>query len=315
MENIIRKIFLLFVINYFVSCSGEKKVHLIAPTPYLNEFENDAPKILSHYVEADSDTVLETPSGAKITLTENQFTHVNGKKIEGNITVQVREYFSISEMLFGKLTTESDNRIIATDGMFYINAFDKKGDTLKLHPQKPILIELKKTEKDSGYYVFYDDKQNKNKFNWKKGNPVIVPEIWDTSSVKSYLSKIVNVLSVVELGFINCDKFIDNKDAAEITVTTNSDVEVPVFCTVVLKKYKSIVGGVFDGEKFSFKYLPFNEEAVLVCIGKVNEKYYLALKDFKITNGLKLNENLLPKSKIEAEQELRKLNNLHPTNL
>lgn len=297
------------------SCGNETKKNVSLPLPYENEFADVQPKLISFSFNSDRDTNFITDKGTKIKFSAGQFIGKDGKATAGSVNFQIREYHEVSEVLLGKLSTVSDGKLIATDGMFYLNAVGEKGDTLKLNPNKPVLIELPKNDKDSGYYVFYNDKINKSTFNWKKGGRVFVPEIWDTVSAESFESKVRNILSVVELGFVNCDKFIQNSNIGEIYATINSEDDIPVICTIVLKKYKSMVTGNFDGKAFTFKNIPLDEDAVLVCLGKVGEKYYLVQKEFKSVKDLKLNETLSPKTKEEAESELKKLNEIHRPNI
>lgn len=313
MKYILKSTLLFLVINYLYSCNGVKKRSVSAPTPYENEFENQQPKILTFTFDSNTDTSFKTETGTKIKFTKNQFNNKDGLPAQGLITFQFREYHKISEMVFGKLSTLSDGKIIATDGMFYLNAINQTGDTLTLNPLKPLEITTHKNDKDSGYYTFYNDKKIKDSFNWKKAGRVFVPEVWDTVSVESFLNKVMNVLTVVELGFVNCDKFINNSNNGEVitSINTNTDADVPAYCTIVLKKYKSMVAANFDGENFVFKNIPLNEEAVLVCVGKIENEYYLVVKEFITSNGLKLKETMIKKTKIDAENELKKLNNLH----
>lgn len=302
---------LLILVSYaFCSCSKEKIVSN-NQTPYINDFSKEIPKTINFTLNTNVDTSFRTELGTKITLTKGQFVKKNGEVEIGKVNFQFREYHNISEMIFGKLSTKCDEKIIATDGMFYINALTQTGDTLFLNHQKPILIEFHKNDIDTGYYVFYDEKNNVESFNWIKGGRVFVPEIWDTVSEKSYLSKIVNVLSVIELGFINCDKFINEFNGTDITVEIGTDINVPAYCCIVLKKYKSMVAGYFDDSKFNFKNIPLNEDAILVCVGKLDEKYYLAMKEFKATKNKILKEQLILRTKEEVVAELSKLNKLH----
>jgi hypothetical protein len=315
MKYVLKSALFFLVINYLYSCSGEKKRSVSAPTPYENEFENQQPEILTFTFDSNTDTSFKTETGTQIKFTKNQFNNKDGLPAQGLIIFQFREYHKISEMVYGKLSTLSDGKIISTDGMFYLNAINQSGDTLTLNPLKPLEIAVHKNDKDSGYYTFYNDKRNKDNFNWKKGGKVFVPEVWDTVSVESFLNKVMNVLTVVELGFVNCDKFINNTNTCEITANINAEVDVPVFCTLVLKKYKSMVAGNFNGETFNFKNIPVDSDVVLVCIGKVDDKYYLVIKDIKASKGLKLNETLVVKTKEQAEDELKKLNTIHDINI
>lgn len=314
MKNCLNHHFIIGLLIILSACNNQNVQVTYNNTPYVNEFEEEQPELTVFTYNNDTDTNFTTVGGTLIKLTKGQFIDKNGTNVRGLVTLKFREYHSISDMIYGKLSTVCDGKLLATDGMFYVNAQGESGDTLKLNTKKPLIIDFHLSNLDTAYYTFYNDKTTRNNFGWKRTGKIFIPEVWDTVSTESFLNKIRGVLNVVELGFINCDKFINTGNNGDIFATISCETDVPVACTIVMKNYKTMVTGNFNGETFTFKNIPLNEEAVLVCVGKAEGKYYLTIKDFKTSKGLKLTETMTVRTKEEAETELKKLNSIHPVN-
>lgn len=97
-----------------------------------------APATQSFNVNAQSGGTITTTRGIKFIIPANAFANGSGNMVTGNVAIQVREYFTNSDMIFGNVSTvTADSTLLVTGGMFHISA-SANGNTLSLVPGKEI---------------------------------------------------------------------------------------------------------------------------------------------------------------------------------
>src|ERR1700679_1418881 len=69
-------------------------------------------------LNSDSGYTLKTPKGAIIKIAKNSFDVSANSKV----TVEVREAYSIKDILLAGLSTTSDGKLLQSGGMIYFNA-------------------------------------------------------------------------------------------------------------------------------------------------------------------------------------------------
>jgi hypothetical protein len=123
------------------------------------------------------------------------------------------------------------------------------------------------------------------------------------------------VLNTTQLGWINCDRFIQSR-WTDYTVETKPDANV----RLLLKKYKSFFINEYwnsnkdatmeaqKAGKYIFRSVPADEEALIVCTRKVNGKILLAMADAKtVTRGTFSNLTYKEVTQKELEEALKAL--------
>ncbi|HYF31304.1 MAG TPA: cytochrome c [Chitinophagaceae bacterium] len=81
-------------------------------------------------VQPGKDTTLNTPKGARITIRAGTFAKA--------VQLEIKEAYSMADMLLAGLATESDGMPLQSDGMIYINTVDKETVDVQL----PIRISM-----------------------------------------------------------------------------------------------------------------------------------------------------------------------------
>lgn len=135
-------------------------------------------KMLSQTVKK-SDVFTFTPSetenitiqareGSIFTIAPHTFADKNGNPITAPITLEVKECFSISDMLSSHLTTSCGDMPIETAGMFYLHA-TSKGEPVILRKTQPILVEIPaQKQPDPKMQLFYGDRSRLNgRVDWR----------------------------------------------------------------------------------------------------------------------------------------------------
>ena len=89
---------------------------------------------------ASEDYIVTLKEGTEISIPANAFINSKTQKeVTGNVSLEVTEYYKLSDIILADLSTKSDDQILETGGMLYIEA--KKNDSnLKLKPGKELEI-------------------------------------------------------------------------------------------------------------------------------------------------------------------------------
>lgn len=113
------------------------------------------------------DTILICKQGTVLTIHRSSFLIAsNLAEVTGTIALQVKEYYSISDILSARLTTHSGDNILETGGMLFIQA-TSDGQLCKLKDNSPIDISFPFVEKKDSMYLFSGSWINK-KIDWEK---------------------------------------------------------------------------------------------------------------------------------------------------
>jgi hypothetical protein len=116
---------------------------------------------------------VNTEEAIKITLEEGTIISIpkdafidekTGVQVAGEIQLQIKEYYKLSDILLANLSTKSDDRLLETGGMLYVEA-NKSGSKLKLNPNKPLNIVFNNSGKDN--MQLFEGETNDNSINWR----------------------------------------------------------------------------------------------------------------------------------------------------
>lgn len=115
-------------------------------------------------INTEEDVLITFKEGTKISIPANAFIDAKtGKPITGKIDLEVKEFYKLSDILMANLTTKSDDKILETGGMLYIDA-TQNGSKLKLKPEKKINIVFKNSGKE-GMQLFSGEERDSG-INW-----------------------------------------------------------------------------------------------------------------------------------------------------
>jgi len=87
----------------------------------------------TYTLDAAEDMAVETPSGIIFSIPKGSFTDKNGTPVTGSYQLEVKEAMHPADIMKAGLSTWSDDKLLETGGMFYINA---RQDGENLQPAK-----------------------------------------------------------------------------------------------------------------------------------------------------------------------------------
>ncbi|RYD70399.1 MAG: cytochrome c, partial [Sphingobacteriales bacterium] len=126
-------------------------------------------------IEADKDYTLQTGKGAVIKIAKGSFNTNGNEKIQ----LELKEAYSMQDILLAGLSTESNGAPLQSGGMIYINA---KVEGRQLELLKPIAVSLPASVYDEQMQLFKGEIKADSSINW------INPQPLDTSPVAKNIS-------------------------------------------------------------------------------------------------------------------------------
>jgi hypothetical protein len=116
-------------------------------------------------IPSNSDITLEGKKGTVISFPKNAFVSADGRAIEGNVKIELTEFYSITDFFSDKLSTTSNGNLLTSGGMVYLKVMK---DTTEITLKKGVDIEIafpKAYEKR--YYTFYGERLADGSINWQ----------------------------------------------------------------------------------------------------------------------------------------------------
>ena len=130
----------------------------------------DHTQTYSYPISSTKSTCLLTHQGTFLMIPAQAFVYANGRPVtEGEVTLQIQEYYGLSDMLMAGLSTSSNHKLLATGGMVNLTAL-ARGQELQLGPQKEIGVgmPIRKGQFDPAMELFLGDKDphHQDHLNW-----------------------------------------------------------------------------------------------------------------------------------------------------
>lgn len=207
-----------------VSCKKESQ---IAPNPTNNNSSVTTLSGLFSQKEAAKQTftfnasLYNTIKGAKGTKLEFQpgcFKTMSGQPVSGNVTVEMREMFNKSDMIFSKAPTMSNGKILVSGGELFLQAF-QNGAQLQLSSPYAVKAKVPTGNNPGPMREFYSNQSYNpdGNLNWWTSDSIYYDSTYtDTDSMYVYTDSIDGDytsyynFNLDNMNWINCDYFYDS---------------------------------------------------------------------------------------------------------
>jgi hypothetical protein len=143
--------------------------------PYKETFTalNIPEEMKQHFrIEPKASQVIVGESGTMILIPDNAFTDANGNAVKGKVKLEVIEGISNADIMKMNLGTMSDQGVLETGGMVYINAFSETGDTLQLANAKQLDVEIPTDNKKRGMKLWTGITREDGSISWADPQPL-----------------------------------------------------------------------------------------------------------------------------------------------
>jgi len=119
-------------------------------------------------INTNKEAVVLGDKGTLLAFPRHCFVDENGKKVKGKVNIELKEVFSLADILLSNVPTISDGRILETNGAFYINAY-QDGKELEIADGKSIYVEIPTDNKLNNMMLFTGEFNERGDINWVVG--------------------------------------------------------------------------------------------------------------------------------------------------
>jgi len=112
----------------------------------------------SFTISADSDTTIFGKQGTRVFIEQGTFQFADGSPVTGSIIIDLKECYSMSDIILADLSTESNGKLLETGGMLNITA-TSGGKEIEIKSDKRMVVHFPKTnDSPKQMNLFFADK-------------------------------------------------------------------------------------------------------------------------------------------------------------
>jgi hypothetical protein len=226
-------------------------------------------------VSANNKIVIKGEQGTTIRIPENAFVDEKYNLVTGEISIELVEIYTKSDMILNNIQTTSNGKLLETSGMIYIRAISKNVD-VDLKKDEFYTIEFPTRNKQKDMNIFYGDTTSHN-INWVQANSNFRSDYTYIENQKELNKYIFNS---TEFGWINCDRFIYQTETTDLIVNTTDTLGVN-FC-LVFKSINSVMNVSDRNGVIKFYNVPVGQTADLIAFKRSSQKIFYASKTIEI---------------------------------
>lgn len=253
-------------------------------------------------IDPAKDTIILGTKGTKIKIQANSLLLQEGGMPSGTVKFQLKECYTKEDFINNGLSTvTTDGRLLQSSGMVFLNAFSN-GAKLKVNKEKPLeiyfkrvvdaevypdlfvgevnrqgIIEWKVVESDD-IEIYYDTVRwirptwdfalGERDSSWSNGDTVWIAydsrtSAYDQMDARDYF------YTVSDMGWINCDFFVDEAVSTKL-ITTNGNASL----YLVFSDLNSVMMG-WESNKGNYQFtVPEGKEVALIGYRNDKGKHY-----------------------------------------
>ncbi len=307
MKNLI---YLLCVL--LMACSGQtnEETFTSSENSTTDLFEKIAKPAQQFVISNDNDTVIEGLEGTIISLPKNCFVFTDGTPVDGAVTIELKEFFTISDMILNNLTTTSNNKLLETGGMIHIGA-TSNNEEVRLNQKIDIKIPNKLETEDVELFI---GSVNDGFINWNSDSSSTISSlkmiaidagesdttyIYDDGSASNRMRGSYYLINTFNLKWLNVDKFL-SYDPKEDCMLIDANKNVAYF--LLFDEYKSISSAYHNKkQELIFPNSPIGKKAKLIGFKYIDEVAYIGIKEITISQSIDAKLDYEEKSILELK--------------
>lgn len=160
-----------------------------------------------------------------------------GNPVTSTVQIELKECYRLKDMLFTNLSTTSNELLLQTGGMIYLDA-TCNGKPLHLMATQPIMIEMPTKEKKDDMELFYGEKRPASGvMNWRVANRKSIENKEDMSRVKDW-QRLDELTKIYDIGEVELQVNLANKTSIDGKPFVSFEIKN---MNPKLKKYKNII--------------------------------------------------------------------------
>jgi len=266
-------------------------------------------------VDAKHEIVIEARQGTKVFIPKDVLIDKNGNTIFGDVTVELIEIYSKSDMILNKLQTASGQRLLESGGMIYVKVFSND-EELSIKDGSSMSIEFPTEVFKKGMSIFYGQEERSN-INWVSPSRVtesltvnFQSDLGDGVLSRRNVEIDKYILESTKFGWINCDRFINRPTTQLTNLAVNSSDTLEVNFYLVFRSINSVLSISTYKDQFIFYNVPIGEKVTLVALKKYDQEILYAAKTFEIKKNQPMSIELEKVSELALQKRLKLLDQI-----
>jgi hypothetical protein len=312
-----KRLAIIIFIPFFICCEQPNKIIIHDYQGYFeklsklivgNESNKQAFRLSAHDKE-----IIKTINGLKIEFDASKLITDDGSLPIDSVDVVITECINQNDFIKSNVRTISDNKLLVSGGAYNIQMYCN-GKSLKLRDNDSLIVHMPRYTADE-MSLFYGQPDSLNQVNWKNANrplsiaekPALLMEQSDSiDSAKEF--EYYNPINISSLGWINCDRFYEQKNLVNLdyTFSTSEDTLVSrVF--LIFKDINSLTSQFYIKSRKSIQYeafqdIPLGAKVRFVAVSVINDQIFCFSEDLIIQEKNEIQIEL----KKTTEEELNK---------
>ncbi len=215
-----------------------RKVDISFPQTTYREKEPNYKKPQSFMIDTMRDTIIECSGGTKIIIPKNTLILKNTKSApQGQVKLEITEYYAVHEMIDANLSTQSGNEILETGGMLYMQATYKEKECV-IKDNSSIKIHFKEITESDSMQVFTGN-ETENGIDWELINDSgkdDLDEVLTEKSEQSYFIRVENMPTFMGGDIIAFYNYVKSRLSYPIIAQENG-IEGKVYVSFVIDEF------------------------------------------------------------------------------
>lgn len=270
------------------------------------------PKRQNFIFDAEDTIMIEGNQGTLLEIGQGVLVHQNGEKVNEKIEIKLTEYYTYSDFYSANLATLSNNELIESNGMVYIQAFSD-GKELVVKEGMSYTIHFPK-QSSHFFEAFYGNRDKEGVMQWEADTNMFEYFV-KYGEDKSFSSKRNHVSDELEIKRVDTLDYFDPDYMAKMVGFAKHEEQQKVvqnsldlyYQTVVVNKLKNINCDRFlNTEKVKIKIEVTNQDLMAVT-------YTLFFKNIKSLLTLDLKSDKKDKLRLPIDEEVTlRITGIHP---
>jgi hypothetical protein len=295
------------------SCKKEEVIPPPTPTSSLSSYftDNEANAVQTFTFDATVSQFFTGTNGVQVYMPANSFVYSNGTAVSGNVTIELTEVLTVSEMVKLNKTTTSNGQLLVSGGQLNLEA-SQNGNQLLLAPGMALNISVPVSAPDAQMALFTGNQMTNGDILWTSS-------LNDTDQQDSLFivqdsigGSLYNFdFNNDSLGWINCDYWW-NTGQTQTFVTAVMDTSynyTNTACYLVLSNINAVVPmyNISTAGEFETSNIPINQTVTFVCISEIDNVYYSSFVSTTLTNNHIENISMVQTTLTEIETAINNL--------
>jgi hypothetical protein len=239
----------------------------------------------SFTINASQYGTLRGSKGTVIQYSPGSLLHQNGTPVTGNVNIELKEIYSVGDMILSNATTTSNGRKLQSGGEIYLTA-TQGGEKLRIDHGNPLIVGFPTNNPVSGMELF-------------RGQFIHVDSIaqdsilnWDTTAVQGQVvmdsisgsSGVFYQFPLDSFGWSNCDRFYSNTGGTAVRIQSNgvyTNHNTAVYM-IFNTEHTAASADLYDSASHTFGFhsdghTPLGLSVTIVAISEINGSYFSSI--------------------------------------